>query len=180
MIGRLTGRIIEKSPPFLVLDVSGIGFTIQCPLSVFDSIVEDKDITVFTKCLFKEEEAFIYGFLDQEQLNMFNTLISVPGLGPKSALNLLSKFSPEELSHAIETEDIELLSSVPKIGKKLASKIILELKGKVCLVGKSTIFNQAITALCSLGLTRAEAMERLKGMPNNMPLEEMVKRALRT
>jgi Holliday junction DNA helicase RuvA len=180
VIGRLKGKVIEKSPPFFTLDVSGIGFILQCPLSVFDKIEENAEITIFTKCLFKEEEAFIYGFLDQEQLSMFNTLISVPGLGPKSGLNLLSKFSPEELSHAVETEDIELLSSVPKIGKKLASKIILELKGKVCLVGKPTVFNQAIDALCSLGLTRAEAIHRLKGMPNNMPLEELVKRALRT
>ena len=180
MIGRLKGKIIEKSPPFLTLDVSGIGFTLQCPLSVFDKIEDNLEIMLYTKCLFKEEEAFIYGFLDQDQLNMFNTLISLPGLGPKSALNLLSKFSAEQLTQAVETEDVELLSSVPKIGKKLASKIILELKGKICLVGKATVFNQAIRALCSLGLTRAEAIQRLKGLPNNMPLEELVKRALRT
>jgi len=180
MIGRLKGKIVEKSPPFLTVDVLGIGFVVQCPLSVFDKIEDDSEIMFYTKCLFKEEEAFIYGFLDKDQLNMFNTLVSVPGLGPKSALNLLSKFSAEELMQAVETEDIELLSSVPKIGKKLASKIILELKGKICLVGKPTVFNQAISALCSLGLTRAEAIQRLKGLPNNMSLEELVKRALRT
>ena len=92
---------------------------------------------------------------------------------------MLSKFTPDDITHAIETEDLELLSSVPKIGKKLASKIILELKGKVTLVGKPSVFNQAITALCSLGLTRAEAVQRLKGMPNNLSLEELVKRAIR-
>ena len=180
MIGRLKGKVAEKSPPFLTLDVSGIGFVVQCPLSVFDKIENNSEIMLYTKCLFKEEEAFIYGFFNQDQLNMFNTLISVSGLGPKSALNLLSKFSAEELTTAVENEDVELLSSVPKIGKKLASKIILELKGKICLVGKPTVFNQAISALCSLGLTRAEAVQRLKGLPNNMPLEELVKRALRT
>lgn len=180
MIGRLRGKVIEKSPPFFTLDVSGVGFIVQCPLSVFDKVEENAEIMIYTKCLFKEEEAFVYGFLDKEQLNMFNTLTSVPGLGPKSALNLLSKFSAEEITQAVETEDIELLSSVPKIGKKLASKIVLELKGKVSLVGKPTVFNQAISALCSLGLTRAEAIQRLKDLPNNMPLEELVKRALRT
>ena len=179
MIGRLNGKIIEKSPPFITLDVSGIGFTVQCPLSVFEHIVENQEVTIFTKCLFKEDEAFVYGFFEKDQLNMFNTLTSVPGLGPKSALNLLSKFSPEEISQAVETEDFELLSSVPKIGKKLASKVILELKGKVSLVGKPTNFNQAINALCALGLTRAEAIQRLKGLPNNLKLEELVKRALR-
>ncbi|KPK64335.1 hypothetical protein AMJ83_02635 [candidate division WOR_3 bacterium SM23_42] len=179
MIGRLKGKVIEKSPPFITLDVSGVGFTVQCPLSVFDQIEEGAEITIFTKCLFKEEEAFVYGFSQKDQLNMFNTLTSVPGLGPKSALNLLSKFTPEEVTQAVETEDLELLSSVPKIGKKLASKIILELKGKVSLVGKPTTFNQAISALCALGLTRVEAIQRLKGLPNNLKLEELVKRALR-
>ncbi|MCK4941148.1 Holliday junction branch migration protein RuvA [candidate division WOR-3 bacterium] len=179
MIGRLKGMVIEKSPPFFILDVSGIGFVVQCPLSIFDQVKENEEIIIYTKCLFKEEEAFVYGFLSQDQLNMFNTLTSVPGLGPKSALNMLSKFTPEEITQAIETEDLDLLSSVPKIGKKLASKIILELKGKVSLVGKPSVFNQAITALCSLGLTRAEAIQRLKGLPNNLSLEELVKRALR-
>jgi len=180
MIGRLRGKVVQKYPPFFLLDVSGVGFVVQCPLPVFDKIKEDTEITIYTKCLFKEEEAFIYGFADQEQLNMFNTLTSVPGLGPKSALNILSKFSPEELTQAIETEDLELLTSVPKIGKKLASKIVLELKGKITLVGKPTAFNQAINALCSLGLTRVEAMQRLQALPNNLSVEELVKRALRT
>jgi Holliday junction DNA helicase RuvA len=179
MIGRLTGRIIEKSPPFFTLDVSGIGFVVQCPLPVFEKIEDDSEITLYTKCLFKEEEAFLYGFPDRDQLEMFNTLTSVPGLGPKSALNLLSKFSVEELSQAVETEDVDLLCSVPKIGKKLASKIILELKGKIRFVEKPTAFSQAVTALCALGLTRTEATERLKGLPSNMPLEELVKMALR-
>jgi Holliday junction DNA helicase RuvA len=179
MIGRLTGKIVEKSPPFLTLEVSGIGFVVQCPLPVFEKIEPDALITLYTKCLFKEEEAFLYGFPDRDQLDMFNTLTSVPGLGPKSALNFLSNFTVDELSRAVEDEDIELLCSVPKVGKKLAGKMILELKGKICLVKKPTAFSQAVNALCSLGLTRVEATERLKGLPNNMPLEELVTRALR-
>lgn len=179
MIGRLKGRVIEKSPPFFTLDVSGIGFVVQSPLSIFDRIIEHEEIVIYTKCLFKEEEAFIYGFLSQEQLDMFNTLTSVPGLGPKSALNLLSRFAPEEISGAIETEAIEVLCSVPKIGKKLASKMILELKGKIITAGKPSAFDQAVNALCSLGLTRTEAIQRLQGLPNNLSLEELIKRALR-
>ncbi len=180
MIGRLKGRVIEKSPPFFIVDVSGVGFVIQSPLSIFDHIKENEEITLYTKCLFKEEEAFIYGFLHQGQLDMFNTLTSVPGVGPKSALNLLSRFSAEDISRAIDTEDVDLLSSVPKIGKKLASKMILELKGKIVMAVKPTAFDQAVTALCSLGLTRSEAMQRLQGLPNDLSLEELIKRALRT
>ena len=101
MIGRLKGTVIEKSPPFFILDVSGIGFVVQCPLSIFDKIKESEEIVIYTKCLFKEEEAFVYGFPNQDQLNMFNTLTSVPGLGPKSALNMLSKFTPDDFNLVI-------------------------------------------------------------------------------
>lgn len=179
MIGRLRGRISEKTPPFLIIDVSGIGFLVQAPLSIFDRIEENKEITLYTKCLFKEDEAFIYGFLKSSDLKAFEDLISVSGVGPKSALNFLSRFSPQEIFQAIEDENIGLLSSVSKIGKKLASKIILELKGKLKLAEESTTFSQALNALCSLGLSRSEAVQKLKGLPKDLPVEELIKRALR-
>ena len=179
MIGRLRGKVSEKIPPHFLLDVSGIGFLIQAPLSTFDNIEENQEITLYTKCIFKEDEAFMYGFLTQEELRAFQDLISVSGVGPKSALNFLSRFTPEEIFQAIENEDLEVLSSVPKIGKKLASKIVLELKGKLKFAEKATPVDQAINALCSLGLTRSEAIQRLKGLPKDLPLEELVKQALR-
>ncbi|MEO0141904.1 MAG: Holliday junction branch migration protein RuvA [candidate division WOR-3 bacterium] len=179
MIGRLQGRVIEKSPPYFILDVSGIGFFIQSPLNIFDHLELDKEVVVYTKTIIKEEEIFIYGFLDRAELQAFEELTSVPGVGPKSALALLSNFHPQELARAIEEENIELLSSIPRVGKKLASKIILELKGKLSFVKETTILTQAINALCSLGLTRAEAITRLKGLPADLPLEEMVRQALR-
>ncbi len=179
MIRRLRGKVLEKTSPFFILDVSGVGFLIHTPLSTFDHIEETQEVTLYTQCLFKEEEAFIYGFLNQDELRTFQDLISVPGVGPKSALNVLSRFSPEEISQAIEDENLELLSSVPKVGKKVASKIVLELKGKLKFAEKSTVFSQAINALCSLGLTRTEAIQRIKELPKNLSLEELVKQALR-
>ncbi|HEC77983.1 MAG TPA: Holliday junction branch migration protein RuvA [candidate division WOR-3 bacterium] len=179
MIGRLTGKVYEKTPPFFILDVSGIGYLIQSPLSTFKQIKEEEEITLYTKCIFKEDEAFIYGFLTREELKIFEELISVSGVGPKSGLNLLSSFSPEEISEAIENENVELLSSVPKIGKKIASKIILELKGKLKFDETPKLFTQAVNALCSLGISRSEALQRLKGLPQNLTLEELVKQALR-
>lgn len=179
MIGRLRGKVLEKSPPQLILDLSGLGFAVHIPSSSFDKIELNQEITIYTKCLFKEEEAFIYGFLSQKELDTFEELISVPGVGPKSGLNLLSNFSPEEIVQAIEEENISLLSSIPKIGKKLASKIILELKGKLSFTEKATVFNQALNALCSLGLNRAEAINRLKRLPTTLSVEEMVKEALK-
>ncbi len=179
MIGILTGRVIEKSPPYLILDVSGVGFIIQSPLNIFNRIALNCEITIYTKCLIKEEEILIFGFLQKPELETFNQLISVPGLGPKSALTLLSNFSPEEIARAIEEENPELLSSVPRIGTKLASKIILEMKGKLNFVKEAGPFNQALNALCSLGLTRAEAIERLKKLSGNLPAEELIKQALK-
>jgi Holliday junction DNA helicase RuvA len=180
MIGRLRGKVIEKTPSFFILDVSGVGFIVHSPLSSFDLIKENQEVNLYTKCIFKEEEAFIYGFFKKDELNIFTDLIVVSGVGPKLALNLLSKFTPEEIFQAIENENLDLLSSVPKIGKKLASKIVLELKGKLSFAEKPTMFSQAVNALCSLGLTRAEAVERVKRLPKDISLEELIKRALRT
>jgi Holliday junction DNA helicase RuvA len=179
MIARLQGKVIERIPPFLVIDVSGIGFKVQAPLSSFEKIEIDKEIVIYTKCLIKEDEAFIYGFLGKDELSVFVDLISVSGVGPKLALNILSTFSPETVSQAIEGENLEMISSVPKIGRKLASKIVLELKGKLSLGEKPTIFNQAVHALCALGLSRGEAIQRLKTLPKDLSLEEMIKASLR-
>uniref|UniRef100_A0A7V0Z415 Holliday junction branch migration complex subunit RuvA n=1 Tax=candidate division WOR-3 bacterium TaxID=2052148 RepID=A0A7V0Z415_UNCW3 len=179
MIGRLSGKIVEKNPPYLILNVSGIGFLIQLPLNAFEKLEINQEIILYTKSLIKEEEMFLFGFLEKTELEIFEALISVPGLGPKSALTLLSNFTPEEITKAIEAENLELLSSVPRIGKKLASKIILEMKGKLNFVKATGTFEQALNALCALGLNRNEALTRLKGLPNNLTLEELIKEALR-
>jgi Holliday junction DNA helicase RuvA len=179
MIGKLRGSVSDKEPPFFILNVSGVGFLIQSPLTVFNQLKEGQEIVIYTKFLIKEDEAFLYGFLTKDDLKMFSDLISISGVGPKSALNFLSRFSPSEISQAIDDENLDLLSSVPKIGKKLASKIVLELKGKIKFVEKSTSFNQAVNALCSLGLTRSEAIQRLRDLPRDLELEELVKLALR-
>uniref|UniRef100_A0A7C4THT6 Holliday junction branch migration complex subunit RuvA n=1 Tax=candidate division WOR-3 bacterium TaxID=2052148 RepID=A0A7C4THT6_UNCW3 len=180
MIGRIQGRVIGKSPPYFTIDVAGIGFIIQSPLNIFDQLELNKEVIVYTKCLIKEEEILIYGFLEEAALKMFEELTGIPGVGPKSALGLLSNFTPQEIARAIEEENVELLATVPRVGRKLASKIVLEMKGKLSFVKEKEIFNQAINALCALGLTRSEAINRLKGLPSDLPLEEIIKRALRS
>jgi Holliday junction DNA helicase RuvA len=179
MIGWLQGTVTDKTPPFLLLNVSGVGFIIQSPLSAFQHIHEGKEIALHTKLLIKDEEVFIYGFIQKDELKMFEDLISVSGVGPKSALNFLSRFSPQEIARAIDDENLDLLTTVPKIGKKLASKIVLELKGKLTFEEKSSAYNNAVHALCSLGLTRSEAISRLKGLPTDVAVEELVRLALR-
>jgi Holliday junction DNA helicase RuvA len=179
MIGRLKGNVIEKLPPFLIVDVNGVGFSVSIPVSAFEKIALNSEVFLYTKCLIKEEESFIYGFLSFDELSIFEELISVPGVGPRSALNILSNLSPEEIAKAVDDENLGVLSSITRIGQKLASKIILELKGKLDFAKKSNAFSQALNALCALGLNRNEAIERLRGLPQNLSVEEMVKKALK-
>jgi Holliday junction DNA helicase RuvA len=179
MIGRLRGIVADRQPPFLILDVNGVGYHVQSPLSTFNRIAEGQEILLYTKCIYKEDDAAIYGFLTDEELRTFVDLVSVSGVGPKSGLSFLSTFTPNEIMHAIENENLDMLSSVPRIGKKLAGKIVLELKGKLKFDEKPKVREQAVNALCSLGLTRNEAIQRLKDLPQDLPLEELVKQALR-
>jgi len=179
MIGRLRGTVAEKQPPFFILDVGGVGYHVQSSMSTFNRIAEGQDIVLYTKCVYKEDDAAIYGFLTRDELTTFVDLISVSGVGPKSGLSFLSTFSPDEIAAAIDGENLEVLSAVPRIGTKLASKIVIELKGRLKFDRKPKILEQAVNALCSLGLTRKEAVQRIKGLPEDLPLEEIVKQALR-
>jgi len=179
MIGRLKGTILERTNDHFIIDISGVGYVVYAPASTLKKITPGGELFVYTKCLYKEEEAFIYGFLTRDELTTFEDLISVSGVGPKLGLNLLSAFSPAEIYRAVEEENVDLLSSVPKVGPKIASKIILDLKGKLSFIEKSTAFSQAMNTLCSLGLSRVEAINKLKDLPPNLSLEEMVKQALK-
>ena len=179
MIGRLRGIIIDIQPPFIILDVNGVGFNLEVPISLFEKIKNNQEIILYTKTRIKEDELLLYGFITAEDLKLFNDLISVTGVGPKSALNILGRFSAQKIKQAIDAEDVEMLSSVPKVGKKIASKIVLDLKGKLTFAEPSSNLQQAINALCSLGLSRNEAQEKLKGLNSKSPVEELIKEALK-
>jgi Holliday junction DNA helicase RuvA len=179
MIGRLKGTILEKATDHFIIDISGVGYVVYAPASTLKKISPGGELFVYTKCLYKEEEAFIYGFLTRDELTTFVDLISVSGVGPRLGLNLLSAFSPSDIYRAVEEENVDLLSSVAKVGPKIASKIILDLKGKLSFIEKSTTFSQAMNTLCSLGLSRVEAITKLKDLPPNLSLEEMIKQALK-
>ncbi len=179
MITSLTGTIRDKNPPLLIVEVGGIGFMVFMPLSNFDKIGKPgEQITVITKMIVKDDAMELYGFLIHDELNLFEDLIGVPGIGPKSALSLLSKFSVSELIDAIDMQNDELLATVTGIGKKTAAKIILELKGKIKFEKDRPSINQAIEALVSLGLSKNEAVAKLKGIDPRLSTEEMVKRVL--
>lgn len=178
MIGRLKGTVIEKGADFIIVDVAGVGYLVQPPPSALKKFEVGKEYTLFTRCRYTEEEAFIYGFLQREELTLFEALTAVSGVGPKLGLNLLSAFTPAEIYRAVEEENVDLLSSVPKVGPKIASKIILDLKGKLSFTDGTGAFPQAVNMLCSLGLTRSEAIAKLRGLSPGLTVEEMIKQAL--
>lgn len=179
MISSLTGIIREKAPPRLVIEVGGLGFELHLPVSLFARIGGLGDrVSVLTKLVVKEDALELYGFLHPAELDLFEDLLGVPGIGPKSALNMLSRFSVKELIGAVEAQNDELLATVPGIGKKTAAKIILELKGKLKFEKDRPNFVQAVDALMALGLTRGEAIDRLKALDPNTSPEVMVKKAL--
>ncbi len=179
MIHFLSGTISEKDPPRLVIDVGGVGFVVYMPLSLFPRLGDvGSKSKIITRLIVKEESLELYGFMTGEELALFDDLTTVPGIGPKTALNLMSRFSVNELLTAIENQNDDLLATVPGIGKKTAAKIILELKGKIKFEKDRPGFTQAIDALVSLGLTRNEAIDKLRNIDPNLSPEEMVRKAL--
>ncbi len=180
MIDRLKGKIIEREPTKIVLYSGGIGFEICVPLSVSQEIPEEGEL--FIHPVFKEKEIKLYGFRKKGEREIFKKIISVPRVGETAALNLLSRYSPEEIEESIKEERIEILASTPGIGKKKALKIIFELKGALGTPEeKNKKYKDAVKALLSLGLTQKEAKERIERIKNkkDMSLADIIKEALK-
>ena len=167
MIGFLRGTVLTSSNSSLILDVSGVGYRIVCPLPVLVSSAKDESIELFIHTHVREDQITLYGFKEEAELFLFEKLISVSGIGPKSALAMLSVHSPSSLADAIERSDGDALSHTPGVGKKTAEKIILELKGKLAhLIGKEV--NDATLevrlALEALGYSSKEIHAALKDL----------------
>jgi Holliday junction DNA helicase RuvA len=165
MIGFLKGTIHSTNNSSLILDVSGIGYRVLCPLPILVSVMPGDTLSLFIHTHVREDQITLFGFSDEADLFLFEKLTSVSGIGPKSALAMLSLHSPASLSSAVEHGDVETLSHTPGIGKRTAEKIIIELKGKLThLVGEAAddITVEARMALESLGYSSKEIHAALK------------------
>ena len=194
MIGHLKGRIINKNPPEVLIEVEGIGYEVLCPMSTFyelDNLSED--ILLFTHLSIKEDAHTLFGFITKDEKNVFRELIRVNGVGPKVALAILSNLSVNSLVQCISSEDADLLAKTPGIGKKTALKIIVELQdrlGKLELSGSlvsSKEFKQssnpnsrqAIEALQSLGFKVKEANKMVSKIDDqDLSTEQIIRLAL--
>ena len=195
MIDSITGKIVHKTPTYTRLDVNGVGYGLNIPLSTYKSLESiGKDTKLLTYLYVREDTMRLYGFKTEEEMEVFKLLISVTKVGPRLALGVLSNLSPEELKKAIMENDISKLNGTPGIGKKTAQRIIIDLKEKissrveipekVLTTEETFLIEEGIRALISLGCDKKEALKAVKTAYTNVKdkkvgLEELVKDALK-
>jgi len=132
MIGRLTGIVIEKNHPLVVLDVQGVGYEVEVPMSTYYNLPELEDkATLFTHMIVREDAQFLCGFISDEERRFFRTLIKVNGVGAKLALSILSSISLQEFARCVSEDDTKALVQLPGIGKKTAERLIIEVRDKL-------------------------------------------------
>jgi Holliday junction DNA helicase RuvA len=189
MIGRLNGRLIEKNPTELLIECGGVGYEVKISLNTFSQLGSDEAVQVFTKLIVREDAHILYGFANKEEREMFNHLISVSGIGPNTAMIMLSSLVPDEIAQAILTEDVTTIQKIKGIGTKTAQRVIIDLKSKVSKMELSSenIFTSnnrnrfdALNALVSLGFDKKSAEKVLDKIDTGtQSVEELIKDALR-
>jgi holliday junction DNA helicase RuvA len=187
MIASLQGRLDSLAADSVIINVGGVGFRVFMPTSALGALgTPGHDVKVFTHLHVREDNLSLYGFATSEELWLFETLLGVTGLGPKLSMAMLSAMSPEQLTTAIATGNTDILDMVPGVGKKVASRIILELKDKIGAGWAITAAAPAeenadvLSALTSLGYSAAEAIRAVGSLPSDsdLPLEDKIKLAL--
>jgi Holliday junction DNA helicase RuvA len=165
MIGSLRGNLISRRPDNVIVEVGGVGYQVNVPLSVLANFPE-KGSSVFLHIYthVREDALHLYGFTTEDEKRIFTTLLGVTGIGPKMALNILSGISHDDFINAIEKEDVALLCRIPGLGKKTAQRLILELREKLPRAEKSRdrLFEDTLSALVNLGYKKLEAIESLE------------------
>lgn len=189
MIGRLTGILAEKTPPRVLLDVNGVGYEIDVPMSTFYNLPElGGRVTLLTHFVVREDAQLLYGFATPAEKQTFAELVKISGVGPRTALSVLSGLTAQELAQAVSRQDSARLVKVPGIGKKTAERLLLELKGKLAPdlsgpAGSGAVLSDAhgdiVQALLALGYNEREAQAALKALPAEVGVAEGIKLALR-
>ena len=186
MIGRLTGTLAEKNPPQVLVDCHGVGYEVQVSMGTFYNLPAlGESVSLLTHFIVREDAQILFGFSTPVEREAFRQLIKISGVGPRTALSVLSGMSVAELSQAITLQEAGRLVKVPGIGKKTAERLLLELKGKLGAdIGLPThVANDAqadiLQALLALGYSDKEAALALKALPADVGVSEGIKLALR-
>lgn len=193
MIGRLRGHLLEKDPPHLLVEVQGVGYEVDAPMStVLDLPATGAEVTLHTHLVVREDAQSLFGFLSLTERNLFRSLIRISGVGPKMALALLSGMSAEELIRCVENQDAALLTRLPGVGKKTAERLVIELRDRVRELpahtpsaggggqaGGGDARSDAISGLVALGYKPAEASRLLRDLPDDgLASDELIRQAL--
>jgi Holliday junction DNA helicase RuvA len=188
MIGRLSGILLEKNPPQLLLDVQGVAYEVDVPMSTFYNLPGTGErVTLFTHLVVREDAHLLYGFGSESERRAFRQLLKVNGIGAKIALSVLSGLSVGELAQAITLQETGRLTRVPGIGKKTAERLMLELKDKLGADVTQTVgVNRAppptsdiMHALVALGYSEREASAAIKQLPDGVAVADGIKQALK-
>jgi Holliday junction DNA helicase RuvA len=195
MIAFLKGRLAYKEPTFVVVDVNGVGYHVTISLQTFSEIKEQENILLFTHLAIREDAHLLFGFSNEAEKKLFQQLISVNGIGPSTAIVMLSYMNSQELKSAIISENVAALQAIKGIGGKTAQRVIIDLKDKlkkegweesqptVSMGSHNTLRKEALSALLTLGLPKAVAEKSvdavLKKSGNTITLEDLVKQALK-
>src|SRR5436190_5110735 len=187
MIGRLTGTLAGKSPPQLLIDVNGVGYEVDVPMSSFYNLpAVGERVTLLTHFVVREDPQILYGFLTHDERATFRQLVKISGVGPRTALSILSGLSVNELAQAVSLQESGRLVKVPGIGKKTAERLLLELKGKLgdALAAPAAVANNTqadiLQALLALGYSDREAAAALKSLPPDVSVSDGIKLALKS
>ena len=190
MIGRLTGKLVAKHPPQLLVDVGGVGYELEAPMSTFFDLPETgREVNLFTHYAVKEDTAVLYGFLREAERSLFRNLQKVSGIGAKISLAVLSGASTEEFARLIQLGDVASLTRIPGIGKKTAERMLVELRDRVSELGSAAAssagvpkdpVSEATVALHALGYKPAEVTRLVRdaAAPGDRA-EEIIRKALK-
>ena len=186
MIGRLTGILLEKNPPQVLLDVHGVGYEVDVPKSTFYNLPGNGEkVTLLTHFIVREDGQFLYGFASESERYAFRQLIKISGVGARMALAVLSGLSVSDLAQAIARQESGRLTKVPGIGKKTAERLLLELKGKLADALPSAAFavedsqHDILNALLALGYNDREASAAMKQLPVGLSTSDGIRQALK-
>ena len=192
MITQIKGRLVEKTPTYVVVDCGGVGYLLHISLNTFSALSDSEAITLYSHLSVKEDSHTLYGFINKTEREIFRLLISVSGVGPSIARTMLSSMSSEEIQQAIASENIALIQSVKGIGAKTAQRVIIDLKDKILktfdidtisVVQSNTNKEEALSALDVLGFNRKQSDKVLNAILKEQAdasVEALIKKALKS
>ena len=175
MIGRITGTLLGIEQQTALVDVGGVGYEIECPISTLCELpTAGQTVTLLTHFVVREDAQLLFGFLTHDDRESFRILIKISGVGPKLAIGVLSGLSGEELAAAVECDDVATLTRLPGVGKKTAERLLVELRGRITSTGHTQSFvasspiEEAVLGLIALGYKETEARRAVNALPRDL------------